>query len=70
MVSMKHLIKTEPMDIFAKVNRTFQRLGSGIRYAWTTWKDRTTWKVPANKVTQNCKASGMFQVFYQILRFL
>lgn len=34
MVSTKHLLKTQPMDIFAKVNRLFQRVCSRIQYAW------------------------------------
>ena len=34
MVSTKHLLKTQPMGIFAEVNRLFQRADSRIQYAW------------------------------------
>ena len=34
MVSTKHLLKTQPVDIFAKVNRLLQIVGSRIKHAW------------------------------------
>lgn len=52
MVSTKHLLKTQPMGIFAKVNRLFQRADSRINMHGRQDKLKDTCKIKLNKITK------------------